>query len=225
MTQAKPRIVIVDDHPAIVHALKRDFRRQLSVVGTAPDASLGLALTLAENPDVVLMDIQMPGRDAFIVCREIVEQTSAKVLFYTGQQRSDVTLQRAIEAGANGLACKGSETSRDLATILLHIAAGGKYLSPDWQRRLDELVREGPPLSPVSLLTPGQIEILHLLAAGQPVPQIAATLGVEPTIVQASIDSAVEKLGTGTSEALILLTAQEGIVTFQPIEAKLTASS
>jgi len=92
-------------------------------LGQAQDANAGVILALDLLPDVMLLDIYMPGRDAFDACLEIVDRTACQVLFWTGDCR-EAYLDRAIAAGASGMASKETESTEALASAITRVAAG-----------------------------------------------------------------------------------------------------
>jgi len=205
-----PTVVIVDDHPAILNALERDFNRKLDVVGCATNAALALNIIRQELPDLCLLDICMPGRDAFDAAAEIVE-LGTKVLFLTGGHRENY-LDRAIASGASGIANKGTETSNELCFILFDVANGGSYWSPEWEARRIEIEQRGQPLSPVARMTPTQIEIIQAIICGKSPADIAKSLGMSDREVRQDLSRARKSLGAENNCQLSAKATAEGLV-------------
>ena len=133
---SKTRILICDDQPLIRSSLELILGtdENLEVVGTAADGEQAVAAALALNPDVVLMDIQMPVLDGVAATARITAASTAKVVVLTTFDRDDYLFD-AIDAGASGFLLKNTEPEMLLAAV--HAAAGGQaLLSPEVTLRI-----------------------------------------------------------------------------------------
>ena len=207
-----PNCVVVDDHPLITSCLRQALEGSVRVVGEASNAAAGVAVSLDLRPDVVLMDVRMPGRSAFDAAAEIVRETAAatRVLLFTGDSRS-AYLDRAIACGASGIASKSTEGATELASILRHVAAGGEYFSLDWEQRRHDLAH-GRVADPAASLTPRQLAILDAKTAGNSNKQIAARLGVSQRAVAYDLADCKRILRARTDFELALRAVAEGLV-------------
>lgn len=208
------RVLIVDDHHQIAMSVLRDLHRatDLEPIGSCRNARAAEAMAISERPDVVLMDVVMPGKDPFESCRRIIDKTGGevRVLFWTGYQREDF-IHRCRSAGGSGIVSKGCETFEELVAVIQRVATGDEYWSPDWEYRLRQL-EEGLELSPIEQLTPREIAIIHQLAADRKPVDIAVDLNLSPSTVYASITEAKEKLGCDGLPALVYRTTVECVV-------------
>lgn len=210
----KHQIIIVDDDLAIMQCVGEFLARNegIEVVGYASHAALGIAMALEKRPQMALLDIHMPGADAFWACRQIVDRTNeeVKVLFYSGFPREQY-LERSIAAGAYGMVSKHTETIQGLALAIRYVLKGNTYFSPELANRLIELEDKGPQTR-VSTLTPREIEVVQRLATGKNNSEIAADLNVSLRSVEKEISDVKGKLGLGTINELLMFAANEGIV-------------
>ena len=208
---SRPTLVIVDDHPCIIEALQRSLRKKLKIVGTARNAQMGLAMVMADQPDLVILDVNMPGMGAFEACEVITNRTDSKVLFYTGGHRQS-WLDRAYSAGASGIASKDTEWGTEIASILIHIHLGGTYWSPDWIDRLRAISTHQENLSPLTQLTPRQQAILQKLCCGMTNGEVCESLEISLGTYKNDIGAAMTLLEAHTELELMAAAAAEGVV-------------
>lgn len=210
----KPSVVMVDDDIAIMRCVAQCLEREagLRVVGFARHAQAGVALALDKKPDVVLMDVHMPGADAFWACREIVRQTKGevKVLFYTGFPR-DHYLDRCIASGGSGMLSKHTEALEDIGMAVRHVVRGNKYYSPELSKRLVEIEGEAP-RSRLSTLNQRELEVLRGLAIGKTNREIADQLDLGLRSVEKCVSDIKLRLDLDTTNELLVFAANEGIV-------------
>ncbi len=156
-------VLIADDHAVLRHGLRLILNEadDLTVIGEATDGEEAVKLALELQPDVVLMDVNMPGLNGVEATRRIrAARPDTHVLILTISKR-DKDLIQAVKAGAKGYLLKSSESSQVLEAIR-RIAAGEAILPPDLMARvLDELTNPTP--TP-AILTGRELEILRLVA-------------------------------------------------------------
>lgn len=196
---AQTTVLIADDH-AIVRtglALLLEAKGVAHVVGEADNGESAVRLACELKPDVVVMDIMMPGRDGIDATREIAaREPGTKVLVLTTSTVA-ADLAQALQAGAYGIVVKSDDTSALVAAIAA-VARGERVLSPE----LANLVRanDAPPE-----LTARQIAILSAVAKGFSYPDIAHALGVSVITVKKHMESVLAKLGAANrSEAVAI---------------------
>ena len=210
----QPTVVMVDDDFAIMRCVAMVLQQEdgIRVIGQTTHAQAGVAMAVRVKPDLVLLDIHMPGGDAFEACREITSFSTqpAQVLFYTGHPR-DQYLDRAIAAGASGLVSKHSESIQNLALAIRHVLAGNTYFSPELAKRLVEL-KEGAPQSRVSTLSHRQLEVLRSIARGMTQPAVAEALDVSERTVHNEVKEIKKKLELGSTNELLIFAVTEGLV-------------
>ncbi|QIM17711.1 response regulator transcription factor [Leucobacter coleopterorum] len=213
------RVVIADDQ-AIVRAgltVVLDAEPDMTVVGQAADGYEAVALAAELQPDVVCMDIRMPGRDGIQATRDIVAAHSeVRVLVVTTFDLDDYVFG-ALEAGAAGFLLKGSDEAT-ITGAIRSVAAGEGTLDQRLTRRvLTEFSQRRPTVetqraSVADHLTPREIEILVLLGQGLSNKEIAAQLYVEPTTVKYHLASLLTKTGTRDRLQVALWALRNGVV-------------
>lgn len=198
------RVLLVDDHDIVRVGLRfvLDLEPDTEVVGEAANGRDAARMAEELRPDVVVMDIAMPGLDGVDATREIAARApDCKVIalsMYSGSEH----VERMIEAGALGYLVKDSAL-KELAQAVRVVAAGGSYLDSNVARMVVEgfaqHVRDRQvPERPVPTLTPREREVVRLLCEGRTVRQIASCLYVAPTTVATHRQRIMRKLGLGS---------------------------
>jgi DNA-binding NarL/FixJ family response regulator len=187
------RCLVADDHPAIRAALVAVLgaEEDIEVVGTAEDGDQAIALTERRRPDVVVIDLRMPGKDGVEYCREVAGPDSPAVVLYTGFQDADL-LDAALNAGARGFVLKRGPMS-DVVRAVRAVASGHPYVDPELTAALLERRSE----IEGAALSARETEVLQLLANGLTTKAAAAELFLSPTTVRSYAESGMEKLEAG----------------------------
>lgn len=211
------RVVVVDDHTLVRQGIVGLLASQsdIDVVGQAGDAREAMAVIASVAPDVVLMDIAMPGQSGLDATREIRDRFPAvQVLVVTIHDREDYLFQ-ALRAGAAGYVLKGAEV-QDLLEAVRTAQRGEVYLFPSVTKRLvaDFLRRSqaGEDRTTYDGLTDREREILGLIAQGLTTNAIAATLFLSPHTVQSHRDHIMAKLDLHSKAALIKYAIAHGLI-------------
>ena len=188
-------VVLVDDHRVVVEGLKLLLQAfpDVNVVGAATDGAEGADLAISLTPDVVLMDLSMPGVDGVQATRRIVAEAPdvAVVVLTTSSDRE--TVLRSLDAGAVGYLMKDTDPQA-LYEGIQAAAAGGSPIDPRVARALVG-TRRRPATGPASVLTAKQREVLDLVAAGQPNRLVAKHLGVTEKTVKAHLTQIYAAIG------------------------------
>jgi DNA-binding NarL/FixJ family response regulator len=196
------RILLVDDHQVVREGLRRmlEIEPDLKVVGEAADAKEVLAQVESLSPEVILMDIKMPGMDGIELTRQVKQkQPSCNIIMLT---LYDEYLPQAIEAGASGYLVKDIRRDELLRAIrAVHEGRSPISLSPS-KDRLAELVASAESQQPARL-PERELAILHLIANGVTTKEIASQLFLSEATVKRSVRLILEKLGVrNRSEAV-----------------------
>lgn len=220
---APVRVVVVDDEPLVREGFRLivDSQDDLSVVGEAADGAEALRVVLTERPDVVLMDVRMPGIDGITATRRIVEAGLPTRVIVLTTFDQDEYVRQALRAGASGFMLKRL-TSADLLHAIRVVAAGEALLAPSVTRRLiDQFHRhEGRSHATVDTvdlaeryrLTEREIDILHEVAAGRSNAEIADALDLREATVKSHVSSLLAKTGCRDRVQAVILAYDCGIV-------------
>jgi DNA-binding NarL/FixJ family response regulator len=213
--------VAVADDQALVRAGFRaliDAEPDMQVVGEAADGDAVLTLVRASHPDVVLMDVRMPGVDGLEATRRIAADpslASTRVLVLTTFELDEYVFE-ALRVGASGFLVKDTEPA-DLVKAVRAVAAGDAQLSPAVTRRLIEHVAVGAKPLPherpdVARLTEREREIVTLVGEGLSNEEIAARLVVSPATAKTHVSRSMVKLGVRDRAQLVVLAYESGLV-------------
>ena len=184
------RILIVDDHPIVRDGIRGMFTgdERFQVIGEASDGQEAINRARVDTPDVVLMDLRMPGVDGVQATRTIVDEGLAHVLILTTYD-SETDVLPAIEAGATGYLLKDA-LREELIDAVFSASKGESVLSPPIARRLMGQVRH-PRRTTVS---ERELEVLRLVAQGNTNKEIAAELFISEATVKTHLLHVYEKL-------------------------------
>jgi DNA-binding NarL/FixJ family response regulator len=212
------RVVIADDQALVRSGFRMvlDARPDIEVTGEAEDGAQAVELTLATEPDVVLMDVRMPNLDGIEATRRIVASGSgARVLVLTTFD-PDEYVHGAIRAGASGFLLKDVRPD-ELADAIRLVAGGNALLGPTVTRRLLERFTDGDRVDAAAReatasLTGREREILQLVAAGLSNAEIADRLVVSETTVKSHVSSVLRKLGVRDRVQAVITAYDAGLV-------------
>lgn len=210
------RVLLADDH-ALVRAGIRSLLQglpEVEVVAEAGDGHETLRLIAAHRPDVVLMDITMPGLNGLEAAERVVKDYPGVRVIILSMHASEEYVLRALRVGAAGYLLKGADPA-ELEVAVKAAARGEAYLSPamskyvlaDYRRRLAE---EPGPLAP---LTPRQREVLQLVAEGHGTKAIAQRLGLSVKTVESHRGQLMERLDIHDVTGLVRYAIRIGLVT------------
>jgi len=209
------RIALADDHAIVREGLRLllELEPGFEVVGEAGDGLEALCLVHRTRPDVLLLDLVMPGLGGIEVARRLsVTAPLTRVLFLTGCA-DEIRVRQAFGVGAAGYMVKGASCAR-LIEAIHDIAAGRYYLSPPFSDRgLSAFiggVAPGPLLA--ELLTPREIEVLHLAAQGLTARGIAERLSISHRTAEAHKGNLMRKLGLHNQTDLVCFAIANGLV-------------
>ncbi len=210
------RIVLADDQELVRAGFRMILEGEddFDVVGESTDGTAAVELVKGERPDVVLMDIRMPGLDGIEATRRIAAAGSgAHVLVLTTFDR-DEYVYRSLEAGAAGFLLKTAPPAR-LIEAVRTVAAGEALLAPSITRRLIEsYLRRPRPEAQARLdaLTQRELEVLRLLADGLSNAEIAKRLVVSDTTVKTHVNHVLSKLALRDRVQAVIYAYESGLV-------------
>jgi DNA-binding NarL/FixJ family response regulator len=198
-TAAPLRILLADDHVTVRHGLKLliDGQPDMHVVSEAGDGETTIQQAIALKPDVVVVDISMPGMNGLVATRRLKQQQPETAIVTLTRHADDAYLQELLRAGASGYVLKQSAPS-ELLHAIRAVAAGGQYLDSTLTARVTAgfLGREGKRESKSAVaLSERESAVLRLIASGYSNKEIAGRLTLSVKTVEAHKANAMRKLG------------------------------
>jgi two-component system response regulator NreC len=208
------RCVIADDHEMLRYGVRRllEDAPDFILVGEAADAAEALKLVLEHRPDLVLLDISMPGMSSFEAGRLIEEHCTGTRIVYLTMHEDQEYVQEALRSGASGYLLKDTAAPL-LLRALREVHRGERSLSPQIQTKMkeDAVLRSRVPMRR-STLTLREREVMKLLAEGHTVRQTAGLLGVSVKTVEAHKFNLMRKLDIHNKAQLVTVAIQKKIL-------------
>jgi DNA-binding NarL/FixJ family response regulator len=214
-------IVVADDHQVVRAGFTEllNSQAEFSVVGTAADGAAAVRLSRELRPDVVLMDVRMPGMDGIEATRALTRSGAGapRILILTTFDLDEYVYD-ALRAGASGFLLKDATAERLFEAVRV-IAAGDALLAPAVTRRLiHEFARlqtdagDLRPTPALKLLTPRETQVLRLVAEGLSNPEIAARLVITDETVKTHVSRVLTKLGLRDRTQAVVTAYESGLV-------------
>jgi DNA-binding NarL/FixJ family response regulator len=203
------RVAVADDHPMFRAGVVTSLREEegIEVVGDAADGSAALALARAELPNVMILDINMPGGGLETARRIAVACPATRIVMLTVSEDED-DLLAAMKAGASGYVLKGAGAS-ELAGVIRSVNAGEVYVAPALAWGMLREMRT-PRTSPYDELTEREREVLELVAEGLSNQEVGERLGLAEKTIKHYMTNILGKLQVRSRVEAALLVAREG---------------
>jgi two-component system invasion response regulator UvrY len=204
------RVLIVDDHPIVASGCRALFAGNPEIVILeAADAESGERSFVAEQPDVCVLDINLPTVSGFELARRILARVASARIIMFSMNDDPIFAARAIEVGAKGYVSKAGDPC-DLVEAIREVSKGGTYLPPAIAQ---SIAFAGPALAqnPLSKLTSREIEILRLLSAGKSLSEIAWLVHSSYKTIANTSSIMRQKLGVRTSAELVRLAIENSL--------------
>jgi DNA-binding NarL/FixJ family response regulator len=204
-------IVVVDDHPVVREGLVAllEDESDFAVAGYAGSVEVALALVERLHPDVLLLDLEMPGLDGVTAIPLVLQVSPATGILIFSAYDTDERVFGAIRAGARGYLLKGA-AGAEIARAVRAVGAGESYLEP---RIATKLVAEvSAPHRFAGLLTERQHAVLRLVAAGLSNKQIARSLSITERTVKFHVTSILTKLDADNRAQAVAVAVQRGLL-------------
>ncbi|MGH2399949.1 MAG: response regulator, partial [bacterium] len=204
------RILVVDDHPVVREGLVASLEDdpEFHVLGAAASAEEAFPLVAARHPDVILLDLELPGAGGLAAIPTLTAaHQGARILILTAYD-TDERVMGALHAGAKGYLLKGASLE-EIARAIRAVHAGESYLEP---RIAAKVLAQLSPGKRRTTLSPREREVLRLFAGGHSNKQIARSLGITERTVKFHVTSILNKLGAENRAQAVALAAQRGLL-------------
>ncbi|MBV9490976.1 MAG: response regulator transcription factor [Verrucomicrobia bacterium] len=200
------RILCVDDHPMVREGLAGIINRQrdMSLVAEAATGQAAIQQYQIHQPDVTLMDLRLPDMSGIDAMRSILSEAPRARIVILSSYEGDMDIKRALSAGAHGYLLKGMEASELMEEIRL-VHRGKRHVSPAVAVRLAEHLTAG-------VLTPREIEVLQLVAAGNRNKEIAYRLSISEDTVHGHLKNILSKLDAHDRTHAVMIGLRRGIL-------------
>ncbi len=212
MTQKAIRILLADDHSLVRQGFRRilDAHPDLEIVGEASDGREAVEQTARLQPDVVVMDVAMPGLNGIDATRQICESSPRTRVLALSMHRDAVYVREILRAGARGYLLKDA-IDADLVSAVRAVARGEGYIAPavadcvlaDYRQHVSD---------PIDLLTAREREVLQLIAEGKTNKEIATLLNLSVYTVDAHRGRIMEKLNLHSAGELVRFALRKGLI-------------
>jgi two-component system, NarL family, invasion response regulator UvrY len=212
--ERKPiRVLLVDDHAVVREGYRRLLERDdsLTIVGEAATAADALHCDDVLRPDVVVLDIALPGISGIEILRRIIARRPDACVLMFSMYQDGIYASRAINAGARGYVSKASAPDL-LVEAVRCVAERRTYLSPDVEIAL---TKHSSAATHIESLSTRELEVLRMLTQGFDVEEIAERLGLSPKTAANHQSSIKQKLGANSALQLILIAQQFGLISDQ----------
>jgi two-component system nitrate/nitrite response regulator NarL len=210
------RVLVIDDHTLFREGLQGLLsRRNIEVIAATGDGNEGLALAQLHNPDIILLDMRMPGSDGISVLKQLIEHEMKMPIAILTTSSDERDLVEALRSGARGYLLKDMEPDA-LVAALRDIDAGKTVVAPNLTQILAEVVQGKSSIpeleaSPFDGLTPRETEILGLLAEGQSNKVIARNLGISDGTVKLHVKAILRKLEVHSRVEAAVMAVEHGL--------------
>ena len=194
------RILLADDHVTMRHGLRLliDGETDMKVIAEASDGHAAIENAIALKPDVIVMDISMPGMNGLVATRALKQYLPGVAIVTLTRHSDDAYVQELLRAGVSGYVLKQSAPT-ELLQAIRAAAAGGQYLDSTLTARITARVlgRADKVKGPAATLSERESEVLRLIASGYSNKEIARQLSLSVKTVEAHKANAMRKLGLG----------------------------
>ena len=213
------RVIIAEDHTLVREGTREILEREqdIQVVGEAARGDDAVRQALENNPDVLLMDMRMPGMNGIEATREVTAQApSVKVLILSAHEDEDY-VREALAVGASGYLLK-TAPGRELVEGIRAVASGSTILSPELTRKLAQVRLE--PARASDRLSSREFAVLRLIAQGRANKEVALELGISLRTVEGHLHNIFEKLRVGSRTEAVVHAVNHGLLSISGPEGE-----
>lgn len=209
------KIFLADDHDVVRHGLRAlfDHESDISVVGEASKGNEVMALVVEKQPDILVLDVMMPGLNGLEVTRQVIKRIPYLKVIILSMHANDAYVLKAIKNGAVGYVLKDSSIN-EMVNAVREVANGKRYLSPPLAENIDiyEPIAPNESTDRYDLLTEREREIFQLTAEGKSSTKIGKILTISPRTVETHRTNFMKKLNLNNQAELIRYALRRGII-------------
>lgn len=205
------KVLLVDDHPLILVGIRSmlEGKPGIQIAGTAADGRQALEKAMALRPDVMVMDVMMPGMDGIELARRMRAQMPDTALLVLSSDTSVGTLETLLGIGIDGFLPKSSDEATMLDAIR-SVAGGYEFFGTDIARLIDRISLAKK--APDNLFTPRELDVIRLSCKGLQYKEIAGELGIKYLTVVTIKNNIFRKLGINNTVELVLYAIKKGLI-------------
>lgn len=205
------RVLIVDDHPLMLMGIRSmlEGKSGIEVAGTASEGKQALVKAAALKPDVMMLDVMMPGMDGIELARRMREEMPDVALLVLSSDTSIATLETLLRIGIDGFLTKTSDESTMLSAIR-SVAAGYEFFGTDIARLIERISLAKKASD--SMFTPRELDVIRLSCRGLQYKEIAGELGIKYLTVVTIKNNIFRKLGINNTVELVLYAIKKQLV-------------
>jgi DNA-binding NarL/FixJ family response regulator len=208
-------IVLADDHTILRQGLRTLLEKDFEIIGEVGDGLEVVDLVERLQPDVLVLDLMMPGLNGIDAAREIKRRSPKTCILILSMHSDEAYVVEALRKGVSGYVLKGSDTT-ELVHAIHECAAGRHYLSPPLSERVIQgyvqKFESSSMLDPYETLTPRERQVLHLAAEGLGNPDIATRLSISTRTAETHRANLMNKLNLHSQAELIRYSLRKGIL-------------
>ena len=206
-------VILIDDHPVVRAGYRRllESVSDICVLAEAGDGESGYALYKEHRPDVVVLDLKMPGIDGLETLRRIKSSNSAANILVFSMYSNEVLVQRTLQAGATGYLTKQVGLDQMIKAIR-KVSEGQQYIDQQLPKGAGENIFSGSPEDIIQILTKREFQLFKLLAEGNTIKEIAEILSISPKTVGVHHVNIMKKLKLHTTAQLVHLAIRCNII-------------
>lgn len=205
------RVLLVDDHPLILVGIRSmlEGKPGIQIAGTASDGRQALEKAMVLRPDVMVMDVMMPGMDGIELARRMRAQMPDTALLVLSSDTSVSTIETLLGIGIDGFLPKSSDEATMLDAIR-SVAGGYEFFGTDIARLIDRISLAKK--APDNLFTPRELDVIRLSCKGLQYKEIAGELGIKYLTVVTIKNNIFRKLGINNTVELVLYAIKKGLI-------------
>lgn len=206
------KVVLVDDHPLMLFGISSmlEGARDIRVAGTASDGISAFELALRVKPDVMLLDIAMPGMDGIELARKMRSELPDVALLMLSSDTSARTVESLLQVGVDGFLPKTCDATA-LVDAIRSVASGYEYFGTDIARLIERISMAKK--ASESLFTPRELDVIRLSCEGLQYKEIAGELGIKYLTVVTIKNNIFRKLGINNTVELVLYAIRKNLIT------------